>query len=78
MFWFDTYQAALEKRLELQEEIYLPFIYGNKSLLSDDVDIEYHLNLNKNIEFDWKRYEADVISKYYPPLRTCIDGFKKG
>ena len=63
LFYFHTYQQALEKRLELQEKIYLPFILRNKHLLPEYVDIDYWVNLNSNIEFDYEQYKEERIAR---------------
>jgi len=56
---FKTYDEALEKRLELQEKLYMPFIRRNKKLLPKKIDINYWLNLNTDKKFNAKKYERD-------------------
>jgi len=54
---YNTYPEAEKKRHELQEQIFIPFIQRNKHLLPEDTDINYFLNRNSEIKFDWKQHE---------------------
>ena len=62
-YYFDTYSEALEKRLQIQKKILMPFIRRNKKLLPKYVDIDYWLNLNSHIKFNVKKYEKEKNSE---------------
>jgi len=61
-YYFNSYSEALEKRLQIQKKVLMPFIRRNKKLLPKYVDIDYWLNLNSHKKFNVKKYENERIA----------------
>jgi hypothetical protein len=61
-FWFDTYEDAEKKRLQIQKIIFMPFIMRNKNLLPKNIDIKNMINLNKDVNFKVRKYEKERIA----------------
>ena len=63
-YWFDTYEDALEKRLKIQEKVFIPFVFRHKSLLPKNFDITPYKKINSNIKFDPIKYEKNKKREY--------------
>ena len=82
-YYFDSYEQALEKRLELQKKIFLPFIRRHKKLFSKNLDIDYYMNFNRHIKFDHEQYVRDKfagkkVNSYIMSILEQLGYDKKG
>jgi len=68
-YYFNSYSEALEKRLQIQKNVLMPFIRRNKKLLPKYIDIDYWLNLNSHKKFNVIKYEKERIAKMKHPQK---------
>ena len=65
-YFYDSYEEALKKRLEMEKQIHWPFINKHRKLLPKDFDIKYWQNLNSDVKFNPRKFEKDKMTGKTP------------